>query len=327
MSDSERDESTPADRDAVRTRLAALAGRKVAITGASGFIGSCLVDLLRPVGAEVHGISRRPQEPAAGVDRWWQADTRDLAAVRRLLAELRPDVVFDLASYVGGGREIALVPETLHANLVGTVNVLVAATEAGVGRLVVAGSTEEPDASDAAPVPAFPYAAAKWAASGYARMCHALYGTPVAIARLAMIYGPRQRDLRKLVPYVAVSLLRREAPRLSSGVRQADWTLGDDCVEGLALAAVVPAAVGRTVELGTGRLTSVRDVASELAAIVGNGIEPAFGALADRAQEQSHRADADATERILGWRARTTLREGLRRSVEWYRRELERGAF
>jgi len=327
MPDSHPDDASAAARQQVLARLALLAGRKVAITGASGFIGSCLIDLLRPIGAEVHGVSRRAREPVAGVARWWQADTRDLAAVRRLLEELRPEVVFDLASYVGGGRELALVPETLHSNLVGTVNLLVAATEVGVGRIVVAGSTEEPDASDAAPVPAFPYAAAKWAASGYARMCHALYGTPVAIARLAMIYGPRQRDLRKLVPYVAVSLLRREAPRLSSGVRQADWTLGDDCVEGLALAAVVPAAVGRTVELGTGRLTSVRDVALEIAAIVGNGVEPEFGALADRAQEQDHRAYADVTEQVLGWRAKTPLSEGLRQSVEWYRRELERGAF
>lgn len=324
---SHREDSSDLGGGPVLPRLAPLAGRRIAVTGASGFIGSCLVELLRPVGAEVHGVSRRAQQPVAGVARWWQADTRDLAAVRRLFEELRPDVVFDLASYVGGGREIALVPETLHSNLVSTVNVLVAATELGVGRIVVAGSTEEPDASDPAPVPAFPYAAAKWAASGYARMCHALYGTPVTIARLAMIYGPRQRDARKLVPYVVLSLLRRETPRLSSGVRLADWTLGDDCVEGLALAAVVPEAVGRTVELGTGRLTSVRDVALEIAAIVGNGVEPEFGALADRAQEQDHRAYADVTEQVLGWRAKTPLSEGLRQSVEWYRRELERGAF
>jgi nucleoside-diphosphate-sugar epimerase len=184
---------------------------------------------------------------------------------------------------------------------------------------------EEPDASDGAPVPAFPYAAAKWAASAYARMCHALYGTPAVITRMAMGYGPHQRDLRKLVPHVVVSLLRGEVPRLSSGEREADWTLGEDFAEGLALAAAVPGIEGATIDLGTGRLTSVRDVALEIAAIVGNGIEPAFGALADRAREQHHYADVAATERRLGWRPTTPLREGLERTVAWFRRELERG--
>lgn len=304
-----------------------LAGRRVAVTGASGFLGSNLAALLAGLGAEVHGISRREREPLAGdaVARWWRAETAELDEARRVLGELRPELVFDLASRVAGRRELEMVPETLRSNLVGTVNVLVAATETGVGRIVLAGSLEEPDAGDAAPVPAFPYAAAKWAASAYARMCHALYGTPAVIARLAMIYGPRQRDLTKLVPHVAVSLLRGETPRLTSGARFADWTFAADCVEGLALAAVAPDAVGRTVDLGTGRPTTVRDVALELAAIVGAGAAPAFGALPDRAREQHHVADADAAERLLGWRARTPLRRGLELTVDWFRDELARG--
>lgn len=305
--------------------LQALAGRRVAITGASGFLGSCLIDRLSPLGVEIHGLSRREQAPAPGVARWWRVDTRDLAAARGLFGELRPEVVFDLASYVGGGRDIALVPETLHSNLVATVNVLVAATEAGAGRIVLAGSMEEPDASDGAPIPAFPYAAAKWAASAYARMCHALYGTPAVICRMAMGYGPRQRDLRKLVPHVIVGLLRGESPKISSGAREADWTLGDDFAEGMAFAAAVPGVEGRTVDLGTGILTSVRDVVLELCDVVGNGIEPQFGAVDDRAREQHHYADVEGCFRTLGWRARTPLREGLEKSVEWYRRELAAG--
>lgn len=306
--------------------LQALAGQRVAITGASGFLGSCLIDLLRPLGTEIHGISRRPQEPVPGVSRWWQSDSRELESLRRVFGDLRPEVVFDLASYVGGGRELALVPETLHANLVGTVNVMIAATESGVRRIVLAGSMEEPDPGDGAPVPAFPYAAAKWAASAYARMCHALYGTPVVITRMAMGYGPRQRDLRKLVPHVVVSLLRGQKPKLSSGVREADWTLGDDLAEGMAYAAAVPGVEGRTVDLGTGRLTSVREVALEIAAIVDSGLEPEFGALADRQREQDHYADVDGAVRSLGWRARTSLREGLEQTVDWWRAEMARGA-
>lgn len=305
-------------------RFQALSGARVVVTGASGFIGSNLVDFLRPLGAEVHGVSRREREPSPGIERWWTADTADLGAVRRLFGELRPEVVFDLASHVAGRRDLALVPETLHANLVGTVNVLVVATELGARRVVLAGSMEEPDPREGKPIPAFPYAAAKWAASAYARMCHSLYGTPAVITRMAMVYGPHQRDLRKLVPHVIVSLLKGEAPHLSSGDRAADWTLGADCAEGLALAATVAGAEGKTVDLGTGLLTSVRDVALEIAAIVDNGIQPAFGALAERPREQQHYADIAEAGEILGWRPRTPLREGLAITVDWFRNELER---
>ena len=306
-------------------RFRPLAGAKVLITGASGFIGANLVDFLRPFGAEIHGVSRRERAPSGAIARWWAVDTADLAAVQRLFRELRPEFVFDLASHVAGRRDIELVPEMLRSNLVGTVNVLVAATEVGAKRVVLAGSMEEPDASAGNPVPAFPYAAAKWAASAYARMCHSLYGTPAVITRMAMIYGPHQRDLKKLVPYTILSLLHGEPPQLSSGDREADWTLGSDTAEGLALAAAVPGAEGKTVDLGTGKLTSVRDVALAIAGIIGNGIEPAFGALAERKREQHHFADVAGAEAILGWRPRTSLRDGLELTVDWFRKELASG--
>ena len=302
-----------------------LSGARVLVTGASGFIGSVLVEHLAPLGCEIHAVSRREREASPGVARWWRADTAELADVRRLFAEIRPEVVFDLASHVAGRRDLELVPETLRANLVAAVNVLVAATESNARRVVLAGSMEEPDPREGAPIPAFPYAAAKWAASAYARMCHSLYGTPAVIVRMAMVYGPHQRDLRKLVPHVVTTLLRGEPPRLSSGEREADWTYGDDCAEAMALAAVVPEAVGKTIDLGTGKLTSVREVALEIAAIVGGGAEPAFGALPERAREQHHFADLEPAERILGWRPRTPLRAGLEHTVEWFRAQLAGG--
>src|SRR6188768_3836946 len=118
-------------------RFNALASARVVVTGASGFIGSNLVDFLAPLGAEVHGVSRRERPASPGVARWWAADSADLAAVRKLFGELRPDYVFDLASHVAGRRDIELVPEMLRANLVGTVNVLVAATETRAKRIVL----------------------------------------------------------------------------------------------------------------------------------------------------------------------------------------------
>ena len=151
----------------------------------------------------------------------------------RALDDVRPDWIFHLASHVTGARDLAVVLPTFHGNLTTTVNLLTAATEVGCQRLVLVGSLEEPELGTAEAVPASPYAASKWAASGYARFFHANYETPVAVARLFMVYGPEQEDSRKLVPYVTLSFLRGEAPRLTSGARQIDWIYVDDAVAGL----------------------------------------------------------------------------------------------
>jgi len=124
-------------------------------------------------------------------------------------------------------------------------NLLIAGAENSAGRMVLAGSFEEPDEVDTAPCS--PYAAAKWAASGYARMFHALYQVPVVVAKIFMVYGPGQLDYTKLIPYVTLSLLRGEAPMLSSGARLVDWIYVDDVVDGLIGCAQAPGIEGRTV--------------------------------------------------------------------------------
>jgi nucleoside-diphosphate-sugar epimerase len=89
-----------------------------------------------------------------------------------------------------------------------------------------------------------PYAAAKFAASAYGRMFHALYHTPVTILRLFMVYGPGQQDLRKLVPYVTLALLKGEMPRVSSGVREVDRIYVDDVAAGYLAAATATGVEG-----------------------------------------------------------------------------------
>ena len=143
----------------------------------------------------------------------------DVRAVRSTLAHVRPDVVLHLAGHVTGAQDLALVEPTFQMNLTSTVHLLIAAAETRPRRLVLVGSMQEPDPDHPAPVPCSPYAASKWAASGYARMFHALYHLPVAVARPMMVYGPGQWDLLKVLPYVTVSLLGGTPPVLGSGAR------------------------------------------------------------------------------------------------------------
>jgi UDP-glucose 4-epimerase len=295
-----------------------LSGNTVLVTGANGFIGSHLCRRLLAAGASVHGVYRSAPVGDEGNVRWWRTDLGDAASVRTLVADLEPDLVFHLAGFVSGDRSRDAVLPALQSNLVGTVNLLAALAETGCRRVVVAGSMEEPDPGNALAVPQSPYAAAKSAASAYARMFHALYGVPVVIARIFMVYGPGQRDLHKLVPYVTLSLLRGEMPQLSSGSRLVDWIYVDDVVDGLLTAAQAGDAVGGTFDLGSGTFKSVRDVALQLSEIIDPGARLAFGDLPDRPLEAVRSANVSETLEQLGWAPSVSLEDGLARTAAWY---------
>ena len=299
--------------------------RTVLVTGGSGFIGAHLCRRLQREGARVHATSRREAADGAEGAAWHRLDLADAEAAGRLVDQLEPEIVFHLASHVAGARDMALVRPTFEANLASTVHLLEAATRRGCRRFVQVGSLEEPDPGEALATPSSPYAAAKAAASSYARMFHALYGTPVVLARLFMVYGPDQRDLRKLIPYVILSLLRGERPELSSGERPVDWIYVDDVVEGLLRIAGVEELDGQRVDLGTGELMTVRGVVEELFARLAPDAAPPFGSMPDRPMEQVRKADVAATARQLGWQPGTSLRQGLEQTVAWYRQRLEAG--
>jgi UDP-glucose 4-epimerase len=303
--------------------IKALSGQRLLVTGASGFIGARLCRRAAEAGAVVHALSRRPQS-AAGEVRWERGDLTDDAAARDLVRRVRPDVVLHLASEVAGGRELGLVLPMLRANLLAAVNVMVACAEVGCSRVVLAGSMEEPDLGDPEAVAQSPYAVAKWGALAYARHLHALHDLPVVHLRAFMVYGPGQLDLRKLVPYVTVSLLRGEAPQLTSGAREIDWIYVDDVVDAFLRAAVAPGVAGKSLDVGRGELVTARALVIRLRELVGGDVEPAFGALPDRRLERVRAADPAVAAEAIGWDPQTPLDEGLARTVAYYRANLDR---
>jgi UDP-glucose 4-epimerase len=298
------------------------AGSSILVTGGSGFIGEHLCDRLWTCGARVHAVSRELHSSNREEFRWWQADFNDISAVCQVVKAVKPKFVFHLASYVGGARDLKVVLPTFYDNLASTVHLLNAVAEVGCRRIVLANSGEEPQSFDDTAFPCSPYAAAKWASSIYGRMFYQLFQTPVVMPRIFMVYGPKQKDVQKLVPYVVCRLLRGEAPTLSSGRRLADWIYVDDVVEGLLRAAVASGVEGCAFDLGSGSLVSVRGVVEQIAEIVDSTVEPVFGALSDRPYEQERPADTSFLSNRLGFRPRTTLKQGLDATVTWYRQQL-----
>jgi nucleoside-diphosphate-sugar epimerase len=294
------------------------------VTGASGFIGAHLCRQLVDRGMRVVGVSRQhPEHLPAGVEPCCN-DLANSDDVEALITRIKPDWIFHLASCVTGSRAPEWVMPTFHANLASTVYLMSSAhREGSCRRFILAGSLEEPDSVSTPP--SSPYAASKAAATAYARLFHALYQFPAVIARIFMVYGPDQKDEKKLVPYVIDSLLKGTTPRMSSGTRMVDWIYVDDVVEGLIHLATGDDLAGQTVDLGSGELVSVRDVVERIAQLVDSPVSLQFNPATDRPMEQVRTADLAETKVLTGWQPRIGLDEGLQKTIAWHRTRMTNG--
>jgi len=295
-----------------------LSGRRILVTGATGFIGGHVAELLHHIGAEIHAVTRRVDSTTSYDTpvQWHHADLTDHGATVDAVAEAQPDVIVHLASLVKGSRDPEQLVPMFAANTASAVHLLDAARANGVQRVLLAGSLEEPD--EPGQMAASPYALSKAAAHLYGDYYQATTGVEVVNLQIFMVYGPAQLDENKLIPYVIRSLQAGRAPSLSSGSRKVDWVYVGDVAEGIARCCAVGDPPEYAVPLGTGSLATVRDVVEMLVEVSGSDLEPEFGGVADRAREVEKVADADTTHDMLGWVPKVTLTEGLSATLEWY---------
>jgi nucleoside-diphosphate-sugar epimerase len=301
-------------------------GSTVLIAGANGFLGRNLIEHLGRTKARVVAVSRTAPADAEHSDRvrWIRLDLTDLESVRGLIRETQPDFIYHLASDSRGGREFELVMPSFRNDVQTTINLLLAAHDSRCRRLVMTASLEEPVVTDREPVPTSPYAAAKMVSGIYGRLFHSLYGLPTTILRPFMTYGPYQKRF-KLIPYVIESLLEGRTAEISSGARLIDAVYVDDVITAFVTAATVDASVGRTIDLGTGVLVSIQQVAEQIRALIPNSPRLAFSAVNTRSKEVVRPADTLQAESTLGWKATTSLAEGLLQTINWYRSQLKDG--
>jgi nucleoside-diphosphate-sugar epimerase len=296
----------------------------VLVTGASGLIGSHVLRVLGPE-CDVVALSRVARPNEDGV-KWLVGDLAEPGTTADIVTSVQPEVVIHLAGLVRGDRSLDTVAPTLRANLVASVELLEAATRVGCRRIVLSGSLlEEPATGGAETTPPSPYGASRWAASGYARMFHALFDAPVAILRPSFAYGPGQEPT-KLIPHVITTLLDGESPELSTGDRLLDCVYAEDVARAYVAAASVRGVEGRTIDIGSGVLTSVRRIVELIVETVGpTEGRPLFGTQPVRPLEQNVEVATDDAAQVLGWRASTGLEEGLEATVAWYQeRKAER---
>jgi len=286
------------------------------VTGGAGFIGSHLTDALIEQGCRVRVLDnfatgrREHVNPAAELI---EADIRDLASIAKAFAGV--DCVFHTAALPRVPLSIEKPIETHMTNAVGALNVLVAAREAGVRRVINSGSSSVygdqaklPLTEDMAPNPLSPYALQKLVGEQYARLFHRLFGMQTLTLRYFNVYGPRMASEGAYVTVIGVFLrARREGKPLSiqgDGEQSRDFTHVSDVVRANLLAMDSPVADGRALNIGYGRNTSV----NRIAAMIGGPT----ASLPPRPGDVRHTlADVSQAAQILGWHPQVPIEQGL----------------
>ena len=304
------------------------------VTGGAGFIGSNLVDALLAQGEEVTVVddlsTGRLQnlEGALGAGaQLVEQDIRDAAAMGELVRQAQPETIFHLAAQIDVRKSVADPAFDASFNVGGIANVLEAARVAGTGRVVFSSTggaiygegqgQQLPLAEDAPLAPLSPYGQSKLAGEGYMSLYERLYGLSCVSLRLGNVYGPRQDPLGEagVIAIFCGCLRSAERPTVFGDGRQTrDYIYVGDVVRA-ALAAAGAEATG-PINVGTGIETDVLTLIERLGAL-----EPVEGFEAEFAPErtgevQSISIDPGRAERELGWRAETSLDDGLRLTLE-----------
>lgn len=300
------------------------------VTGGAGFIGSHLVEALLKSGHQVRIADNFSSGKRANVPPAAELVEGDLADAGVAEAAVRGcDYVLHQAAVPSVPRSVSDPVGTNRANVDATLQVLVAARDAGVKRLVFAGSSSEygnsavqPKREDMRPAPLTPYALQKWTGEQYCAMFTSLYGLETVSIRYFNVFGPRQAPDS---PYSGVislfikALLAGQPPVIHGDGRQTrDFTYVSNVVDGVLRAATAEGVSGEVINVATGGRVSLLELARVLQLILGTNLSPAFGPPREGDVRDSQ-ADIFKARKLLGYEPTVPFEEGLRRTVEWFR--------
>jgi NAD dependent epimerase/dehydratase len=315
-------------------------GRRVVVTGAGGFIGSHLCERLVEGGADVRALCEYnsvgswgwlDESPLRGELEVVLGDVRDPDSIGA--AVVGTEIVFHLAALIAIPYSYEAPTAYLQTNALGTANVLRAARHADCGLVVHTSTSEVYGTAKYVPIDEIhplqaqsPYAASKIAADKVAESFHLSYGLPVVTLRPFNTYGPRQ-SARAVIPTILTQLLAGSRVALGNLSPTRDFTYVTDTVDAFVRIADARDAVGRVLNVGSGKEISIGDLVERAEAAVGKA------APVEREQERIRPegseverlcADAGAARSLLSWKPAVSLGDGLMRTADWLATNLDR---
>ena len=320
-------------------------GRKVLVTGADGFIGSHLAEALVERGAQVtalalynsfdgHGWLDEIDPARRGAMRLARGDIRDPDQMRALAKG--QDAIFHLAALIAIPFSYEAPSSFVQTNVQGTLNVLSAARDAGVGRVVHTSTSEVYGTARFTPITEehplqgqSPYSASKAAGDLMAEAFHRSFGVPVVTLRPFNTFGPRQSERAVISAIVRQAIDPRCAEiRLGDLTPKRDFNFVADTVEAfLAVAGLAESHGGQVFNAGSGVMVSIKDVLDRIVAATGCKKPVVHEDIRVRPADSEVMALMAASDKLTaatGWKSRVALDEGLARTVDWWRPRLDR---
>ena len=304
--------------------------KKVLITGVGGFVGSNLAERLIKEGAYVVGINR--QTPFNGEIAQIFGDITDSKVVDRVVGQYEIDSIFHLAS-----QSILEVANrsplyTLYPNIISTINVLEAGSKSSVERIILASSNNVYGEQESLPCTeesSFnaqgPYEVSKICSEFLIRPYNKIYNLPIGVARFGNIYGRGDLNFTRIVPNTIRSCLTKKAPRIyGDGSQIRKYTYIDDAISAyLTFAERLPDLEERVLNFESDERISVLDLVKKIIDLSKNGAKPIMVSTKHRVGEvRELYSSSKKAERLIGWRAKISLNEGLKRTIGWYRNYL-----
>jgi dTDP-glucose 4,6-dehydratase len=323
--------------------LTFLDGKKILVTGADGFIGSHLCEALVRDGHDVRAfvlynsfnswgwLDTAPEEVRRSLD-VFSGDIRDPHGVRQAMRGC--DVVLHLAALIAIPYSYHSPDTYVETNVKGTLNVLQAARELGVAKVVHTSTSEVYGTARFVPITEdhplqgqSPYSATKIAADQLALSFYTSFDTPVAVIRPFNTYGPRQ-SARAIIPTIITQLANgRRLVRLGATAPTRDFSYVDDTVRGFIAVAESPRSAGQVINVGSNFEISVGDTARLIAEVMQQDVEIETDSerlRPERSEVERLWADNSKAKDLLGWRpeygGEDGFRRGLARTVEWFTR-------
>lgn len=316
--------------------------KKVLITGAGGFIGSHLTETLVKNGAKVRVFIRYNSRDGRGNLEDLEkellneveiiaGDLKDADVIDRAVKGC--DTVFHLGALVGIPYSYQNPREVVETNILGTFNILIASRDHGVDRVVSTSTSEVYGSARYVPIDEkhplqgqSPYSASKIGADKIAESFYAAYSLPVITVRPFNSYGPRQ-SARAIIPTLITQALASSDIKLGNTEARRDFTFVSDTVAGFLVAASCPEAIGKVINIGSGRDISIGELAELIIQITGSPAKLVIDQERIRPEKSEVNrllADNRKAKEILGWESKVSLEEGILKTTEWISKNLDR---